>query len=165
MASILTLLRLLLSFPVAFLVLAEEYTLAFFFFLLGAITDWFDGNIARRNGDVSDFGKLLDPFADKVFVLLPLIALVDTGKVSSVPVILLTFRELSISFLRSLSVEKGYYMEASFLGKLKAFLEFVAVALILAGVGWGFYVLIGAVVLAYLSALDYLRKFVGHTSA
>ncbi|NPB08668.1 MAG: CDP-diacylglycerol--glycerol-3-phosphate 3-phosphatidyltransferase [Aquificae bacterium] len=164
MASILTVSRIFLSFPVVFLVLAEEYTAALVLFILGALTDWFDGNLARKNAAVSDFGKLLDPFADKVFVLLPLIALVDTGRVSSVPVILLTFRELSISFLRSLSVERGYYMEASFLGKLKAFSEFVAVALLLGGVELGLYVLFLAVVLAYVSALDYLRRFASYTA-
>ncbi|GAB6065528.1 CDP-diacylglycerol--glycerol-3-phosphate 3-phosphatidyltransferase [Aquifex pyrophilus] len=159
MENLLTFSRILLTFPVVFLILSENYELALTFYILGALTDWFDGNLARKNKKVSNIGKLLDPYADKVFVLLPLIALVETGKVKAIWVILLTFRELSISFLRSLAVEKGVYMEASLLGKLKAFFEFVSVILILAGVELGNELLILSVILAYLSAFEYIKSF------
>ncbi|HIQ48425.1 MAG TPA: CDP-diacylglycerol--glycerol-3-phosphate 3-phosphatidyltransferase, partial [Aquifex aeolicus] len=131
MEHLLTLTRIILSFPVVGLILTRQYEIAFVLYIIGALTDWFDGNLARKNNRVSNFGKLLDPYADKVFVILPLIALVDANRVDGLWVILLTFRELSISFLRSLAVEKGVYMEASLLGKIKALLEFIAVSLLL----------------------------------
>lgn len=159
MENFLSFFRILITFPVVFLILEKEFFLAFWLYLVGALTDWFDGNLARKNKRVSNFGKLLDPYADKVFVLLPLIALVEVKKVKAIWVILLTFRELSISFFRSVMVEKGIYMEASFTGKLKAFLEFSAISLILLGVELGNYLLILAVIFAYISAFGYLKRF------
>ncbi len=159
MENLLTLSRIILTFPVVLFILSGNYYLALFLYILGALTDWFDGNIARKNRKISNTGKLFDPYADKVFVLLPLIALVETGRVKSIWVILLTFRELSISFLRSLAVERGIYMEASLLGKLKAFFEFLSVILILAGFEFGNKLLILSVILAYLSALEYVKNF------
>ncbi|NPA32771.1 MAG: CDP-diacylglycerol--glycerol-3-phosphate 3-phosphatidyltransferase [Aquificae bacterium] len=155
---LLTLTRVLLSFPVSFLILSENYTPAFFLYVLGALTDWFDGNIARRSGSSSELGKLLDPYADKVFVLLPLVALLDRERVGGLLVILLVFRELSISFLRSVAVERGVVLDASLLGKAKAFTEFVAVSLLITGSRLGEFVLALSVVLAYLSGIDYARR-------
>jgi len=157
MEHLLTLTRIILSFPVVGLILTRQYEIAFVLYIIGALTDWFDGNLARKNNRVSNFGKLLDPYADKVFVILPLIALVDANRVDGLWVILLTFRELSISFLRSLAVEKGVYMEASLLGKIKALLEFIAVSLLLLGNPVGEYILILSIVFAYLSAYQYLK--------
>ena len=157
MEHLLTLTRIILSFPVVGLILTRQYEIAFVLYIIGALTDWFDGNLARKNNRVSNFGKLLDPYADKVFVILPLIALVDANRVDGLWVILLTFRELSISFLRSLAVEKGVYMEASLLGKIKALLEFIAVSLLLLGNPLGEYILILSIVFAYLSAYQYLK--------
>ncbi|RUM27859.1 MAG: CDP-diacylglycerol--glycerol-3-phosphate 3-phosphatidyltransferase, partial [Aquifex sp.] len=97
MENALSLFRVFVTFPVVFLILKEDFLAAFWVYLIGAVTDWFDGNLARRNKRVSSFGKLLDPYADKVFVLLPLIALIEVKKVNALWVILLTFRELSIS--------------------------------------------------------------------
>jgi len=159
MENALSFFRVLITFPVVFLILEREFFIAFWLYLIGALTDWFDGNLARKNRKVSNFGKLLDPYADKVFVLLPLIALIEVKKVNAIWVILLTFRELSISFFRSLMVEKGIYIEASFTGKIKAFLEFSAISLILLGLSAGNFVLMLAVIFAYISALGYLKKF------
>ncbi|RUM28889.1 MAG: CDP-diacylglycerol--glycerol-3-phosphate 3-phosphatidyltransferase [Aquifex sp.] len=159
MEHLLTLTRIVLSFPIVGLILTRQYEAAFILYIIGALTDWFDGNLARKNNRVSNFGKLLDPYADKVFVILPLIALVDVNRVDGIWVILLTFRELSISFLRSLAVEKGVYMEASLLGKIKALLEFIAVSLLLLGSPVGEYILILSIIFAYLSAYQYLRSY------
>ena len=162
MVNYLTWLRVFLAFPVVFFILEREFTVALVLYLLGALTDWLDGNLARRNNTVNNFGKLLDPYADKVFVLLPLIALVEVSKVKAIWVILLTFRELSISFLRSLAVEKGFYMEASSLGKVKTFLEFFSISLILAGFKLGEVLLGISVVFAYASGIDYLSKYLNY---
>ena len=159
MGNYLTWLRVFITFPVVLLILKKEFTAALVLYLVGALTDWLDGNLARKNNAVNNFGKLLDPYADKVFVLLPLIALIEVGKVKAIWVILLTFRELSISFLRSLAVEKGFYMEASPMGKVKTFLEFLSISLILAGFRTGETILEISVVFAYISGFDYLNKY------
>ncbi len=162
MVNYLTWFRVFITFPVVFFILRGDFFAALILYLIGALTDWLDGNLARRNGNESQFGKLLDPYADKVFVLLPLIALVEMGKVKALWVILLSFRELSISFLRSLAVEKGFYMESSPLGKVKTFLEFLGVSLILAGFKLGEIILGISVIFAYLSGLDYLKKYLNY---
>lgn len=162
MVNYLTWLRVFLAFVVAFFVLERKFGVALILSLVGALTDWLDGNLARKNNEVNNFGKLLDPYADKLLVLLPLIALVETGKVKAIWVILLTFRELSISFLRSLAVEKGFYMEASLLGKLKTLLEFLSVILILADLKLGEFLLGLSVVFAYISGFDYLNKYLNY---
>ncbi|WP_461829817.1 CDP-diacylglycerol--glycerol-3-phosphate 3-phosphatidyltransferase [Aquifex sp.] len=162
MVNYLTWFRVFVAFPVVFFILEGEFAVALALYLFGALTDWLDGNLARKNNEVNNFGKLLDPYADKVFVLLPLIALIEVGKVKAVWVILLTFRELSISFLRSLAVEKGFYMEASSLGKVKTFLEFLAISLILAGFKLGEVLLGISVVFAYISGFDYLNKYLNY---
>ena len=162
MVNYLSWLRVFLAFVVVFFILEREFGVALILFVVGALTDWLDGNLARKNSEVNNFGKLLDPYADKLLVLLPLIALIETGKVKAIWVILLTFRELSISFLRSLAVEKGFYMEASLLGKLKTFLEFLSVSLILAGIKLGEFLLGLSVVFAYISGFDYLYKYLNY---
>ena len=159
MSTYLSTLRLILTIPVVYLILSENFLYASFVFTLGAVTDWLDGNFARKNGTVSNFGKLFDPYVDKVFVILPLIALVEKNVVSSIPVILITFRELSISFFRSLAVERGVYIEASTLGKIKAFSEFLSIILLLTYPQAGKVILYVSVFLAYLSAIDYLKRY------
>ncbi len=162
MVNYLTWFRVFLAFPVVFFILEREFIVALALYLLGTLTDWLDGSLARKNNEVNNFGKLLDPYADKVFVLLPLIALVEVEKIKAVWVILLTFRELSISFLRSLAVEKGFYMEASFLGKVKTFLEFISINFILAGFMFGEILLGISVIFAYISGFDYLNKYLNY---
>jgi CDP-diacylglycerol--glycerol-3-phosphate 3-phosphatidyltransferase len=104
-------------------------------------------------------GVLLDPFVDKVFVLSCLSAYLYLGQVSPYAFVLLLIRELYISFLRSLAVEKGYLMSASSLGKLKTFVEFTSLVLLALGSPLGTPMLWFSVLLAYLSALDYTLNF------
>jgi len=132
--------------------------------VVGALTDLLDGRIARLNGDTSSLGKLLDPLADKIFILSSLIALIEVGKISSLPVILLMLRELSVSFVRSVAAGQGVVFEASTLGKFKTFLEFLAVALLLTDYAFGVHVLWVSVLVAYVSAYDYLRTYLRELS-
>jgi CDP-diacylglycerol--glycerol-3-phosphate 3-phosphatidyltransferase len=163
MANFMTFLRVLLVVPIVLSVLEENYTLALTLTLVGALSDLVDGRIARKQGG-NGIGKLLDPLADKVFVLSILIALVEVGRVSSIPVVLLLFRELGVSFLRSLSASQGILMGASGLGKLKTFLGFLSLMLIMSGFGLGNYVLWASVGLAYISFYDYARSYLKTSS-
>ncbi len=159
MANLITAFRLLLTLPIVILIKLELYALALPLIVLGAISDWFDGNFARKENKGSDLGKLLDPYVDKVFVLSILIALLEKGFVGSGVVILILFRELSISFFRSLAVQKGLIIEASNMGKIKTFLEFLAIIGLLMGLPLSSFILWLSVVFAYLSAYDYIKRY------
>jgi len=159
MANYITLLRFLLTFVAVYAILNSQNLLAFVVILLGAISDWLDGGLARIKNEVSKLGILLDPLVDKIFVISILSTYLYLQKVSIYAFILLVIRELYISFLRSLSVEKSYPMPASYLGKLKTAVEFITLILLALGSPMSGIFLWFAVVLAYISALDYTLKF------
>ncbi len=159
MANTITLFRLIVAFPVVLLILEGFYWTAFWLTLLAALSDAIDGRVARHTKDTSHLGKLIDPLADKIFVLSVLIALVDVGRVGSVPVVLLLFREMSITFLRSVGGDASASFGAHWHGKVKTILEFVAICLILLDIGLGNVVLWLSVLVAYISAYHYVRDF------
>jgi CDP-diacylglycerol--glycerol-3-phosphate 3-phosphatidyltransferase len=159
MANYITFFRFLLTFLAVPSILNQHHKLALLLILLGALSDWLDGGTARRRNEVSKLGVLLDPFVDKVFVLSCLSAYLYLGNISPYAFVLLLIRELYISFLRSLAVEKGYLMSASSLGKLKTFAEFTTLVLLAFGSSLGTPMLWFSVLLAYLSALDYTLNF------
>lgn len=159
MANALSLLRILLSLPTVLAIGNGQLQIALILVALGAFTDLLDGKVARANDEATNIGKLLDPLADKVFVLSALIALVEAGKVGSLPVVLLLLRELGVSFLRSVAVGHGIILEASLLGKIKTSLEFLALVLFLAEYPVGVHALWVCILLAYVSAYDYLRVY------
>lgn len=100
-------------------------------FIVAAFTDWLDGFLARRNNQVSDFGKLWDPIADKLLVLAALLLLMDWGKVGLIPVLIIEARELIIGGFRSLAASKGIVIAADKSGKLKTVVQFVAIIILL----------------------------------
>ncbi len=159
MANIFTLFRVVVSLPIVLLVLNGSYTLALALAIAGALSDLVDGKVARSTGEHNGFGKILDPIADKIFVLSSLIALVEVGRISSIPVVLLIFRELSISLLRNSLALQGTFMGASFLGKLKTFMEFLSVTLLIYGHWTGEVFLWVSVALAYISFYDYIKLY------
>lgn len=159
MANFLTLMRILLTLPLVVAIIQGKFELALAITVLGALSDLLDGKIARLSGEVTNLGKILDPLADKIFLLSALIALVEVGRVSSLPVILLLLRELSVSFMRSIAVGQGLIIEASLLGKLKTSLEFLTLLTLLFGNPYGTLLLWASVIFAYLSAYEYLRTY------
>ena len=127
-------------------------------------TDWFDGRIARRSGRTTSFGSLLDPVADKVLVLATLIVLLDQGVFPAWMVAAIVARELLVSGLRLAAIERGVVIAARDLGKLKTWSQALAAAaggLAAAGV-WSdsvsWWLLLVAVVLTWVSGLDYARS-------
>jgi CDP-diacylglycerol---glycerol-3-phosphate 3-phosphatidyltransferase len=132
-------------------------------FAVAMSTDWFDGRIARRRGYVSPLGSLLDPVADKLLVLSVLIVLIDQGVFPAWMVAAVVARELLVSGLRLAALERGVVLAARDLGKLKTWAQAIA-----AGVGglaaagaWddkvAWWALLVAVVLTWISGLDYAR--------
>lgn len=159
MANFLTFTRILLTLPLVVAIIQGKFEIALIIAIIGALSDMLDGKVARLNGEVTNLGKILDPLADKIFILSALIALVEVNRISSLPVILLLLRELSVSFMRSVAVGQGLIIEASLLGKLKTSLEFLTVILLLYNYPYGTVLLWASVIVAYISAYDYLRTY------
>ncbi|HET7567305.1 MAG TPA: CDP-diacylglycerol--glycerol-3-phosphate 3-phosphatidyltransferase [Gaiellaceae bacterium] len=133
-------------------------------FCVAMTTDWFDGRLARRHGHTSPIGSLLDPIADKVLVLAVLVMLVGEGVAPAWMVAAIVLREVLITGLRQAAIERGVVLAARDLGKLKTWAQAVAAALggFAAAGAWGdgvaWWSLLVAVVLTWLSGLDYARN-------
>ena len=105
---------------------------AFWSFVIAAVTDFFDGWIARRYDAVSTIGAILDPIADKVLVCGALIGLVALGaRDVALPAGLILFREFSVSALREVLAPRGLKLPVTFLAKTKTTLQLVALAMIM----------------------------------
>lgn len=134
-------------------------------FLAAALTDLLDGYLARRWGQVTTVGTLLDPIADKLLISAALISLVQIRLVPGWMVVVIIGREFAVSGLRSIAAAEGYTIQASELGKSKMVTQVLAVALVMVSVHWPSLKLISqiamwAVVLfGLVSAIDYFRKF------
>jgi CDP-diacylglycerol--glycerol-3-phosphate 3-phosphatidyltransferase len=90
-------------------------------FIVGEISDLLDGHIARSRNEVSDFGKLFDPFADTLVRVTYFLCFVVTGILPVIPFLIILYREFGILFVRILMMKKGVAMAARLGGKIKAF--------------------------------------------
>ncbi len=144
---------------------ARQVWLALAIFLAAALTDLLDGYLARRWGQITTVGTLLDPIADKLLISAALIALVQVHAVAGWVAILIVGREFAISGLRSIASSEGYIIQASDAGKTKMVLQVVAVALLLVAMEWPVLkpyadlTLFGVVASSLFSALLYFRQF------
>jgi CDP-diacylglycerol--glycerol-3-phosphate 3-phosphatidyltransferase len=140
--------------------------LAAFIFILAASTDGLDGYIARKRKQITNFGKIMYPLADKLLVTAALISLVQLGEISAWPAFIILGREFAITGLRSVAAAEGVVVAASPLGKIKTVTQIVAIALILLE---GFYIeyipfpvgnyfLYVALFFTLWSGLDYVKK-------
>lgn len=100
-------------------------------FALASITDFLDGQIARKYGLITSFGKFLDPIADKMLVNTVLILLVYSHQASVVAVLIMIARDLVVDGLRLSAASKGKVVSAGFPGKLKTVLQMIAIILLL----------------------------------
>ncbi len=114
---------------VFFLSVEWEYsaTIALAVFLVASFTDWLDGEIARRTNQVTDFGRLFDPLADKVLVSAGLIGLAARGLAPMWMVVIIIAREFLITGLRTLAAAKQRILAAERLGKHKTLTQMVVV--------------------------------------
>ncbi|MCW5968184.1 MAG: CDP-diacylglycerol--glycerol-3-phosphate 3-phosphatidyltransferase [Blastocatellales bacterium] len=100
-------------------------------FLLAAITDAMDGWLARRRGQVSRLGILLDPIADKLLISAAFISLVENQLAPAWAVVIIIGREFAVSGLRSIAATEGWTIPASRMGKFKMFMQVVTIALLI----------------------------------
>jgi CDP-diacylglycerol---glycerol-3-phosphate 3-phosphatidyltransferase len=96
-------------------------------FALAALTDGLDGYLARSRDAITTFGKLMDPIADKLLIVAALISLVSLGRLAGWVAMVIIAREFAVTALRSVAVEQGVVISASWLGKAKTILQVAAV--------------------------------------
>ena len=136
--------------------------IALVIFIIASLTDLLDGKIARKYNLVTNFGKFMDPLADKLFVCSALICLIELDKIPSWMVIVIIAREFIISGFRLVASDNGVVIAASYWGKFKTTFQMVAVCLLIADIAALTVVtqiiLWIAVVLTVVSLTDYLIK-------
>ena len=100
-------------------------------FVIAALTDLLDGYLARRRGQVTKLGRLLDPIADKLLVLSALIVLVQVDRVSALIAILIIAREVAVTGIRAIAAGEGIIISAEATGKYKMALQVIAIVLLI----------------------------------
>ena len=131
----LTLLR-ILAVPVVVVALLGETPngdeLAAAVFALAALTDGLDGYFARSRDAVTTFGKLMDPFADKLLIVAALVSLVSLDRLQAWVAMVIIAREIAVTGLRAIAAERGVVIAASWMGKVKTVLQIAAVIALIA---------------------------------
>ncbi len=131
-------------------------------FILASLTDLLDGKIARKYNLVTNFGKFMDPLADKLLVCSALICLVDLDRIPSWIVIIIIAREFVISGFRLIASDNGVVIAASYWGKFKTTFQMIMVCLMIADISRiaivTQVVMWIALVLTVISLIDYLWK-------
>ncbi|SHG93989.1 CDP-diacylglycerol--glycerol-3-phosphate 3-phosphatidyltransferase [Tepidibacter thalassicus] len=125
-------------------------------FALASITDFLDGYIARKYNLISDFGKFMDPLADKILVASALITMVELNLIPSWMVIIIISREFAVSILRAIASSNGIVIAASKWGKAKTISQIFAIMMILLKIPYSNIVLWIAVFLTIFSGYDYI---------
>ena len=131
----LTMLRIILvPFYIFFLLMPgipHHYLIALIIFGAASYTDHLDGKIARKYNMITDFGKFADPLADKILVLSALLCFVQLGLCDCVAVIILLFREFTVTSIRLIAAAKGKVVAANIWGKVKTVVQMVSLICIL----------------------------------
>lgn len=185
LANKLTLIRIVLV-PVFLVFIAYQdlpygSVIATLIFIIASVTDQLDGYIARSRNQVTNFGKFMDPLADKLLVTAALISLVELQLVPAWAAIVIIAREFAVSGLRTIAASEGKVIAASWWGKIKTVIQIIAIVLLLlqvniinspgikelvAGNGFlrTFFVYVPdiflylAVAITIISGIDYFRK-------
>lgn len=136
--------------------------IALVIFIIASLTDLIDGKIARKYNLVTNFGKFMDPLADKLLVCAALIALVEMGRIPSWAVIIIISREFIISGFRLIASDNNVVIAASYWGKFKTTFQMVMVCLMIANIPQlqllTDIVMWIALALTVISLIDYLVK-------
>lgn len=160
----LTLLRVFLI-PVFLVLLYVEFPfhmyVALGVFILASITDFVDGKIARSQNLVTDFGKFMDPLADKLLVMSAMLWFVEQGRMPAWCMLIVVAREFAVTALRLIAVDNGRVIAAAWSGKLKTFSTMIGICLMLLplNLGWVDTLCVVVIVLTTLySGLEYFLK-------
>ena len=100
-------------------------------FVVASVTDWFDGYLARKNNLVTNFGKFMDPLADKLLVCSAMICMIDLKRLPAWFVIIIIAREFIISGFRLIAAENGIVIAANYWGKFKTASQMIMIILLI----------------------------------
>jgi len=165
----LTILRTIMIFPFVFFLLTDaagtngKY-IACALFIIASFTDFLDGYIARKHDLVTNFGKFMDPLADKLLVSAALICLTATQSLPAWIVIIIISREFIISGFRLIASDNGIVIAASYWGKFKTFSQMVMIVLLILSIDHPVMSLLETIfiylslILTVISLIDYLAK-------
>ena len=161
----LTILRMIMIVPFVIVMLAGAAVpagkwIALALFIVASMTDFVDGYLARKYNLVTNFGKFMDPIADKLLVNSLFIILTGMGKIHWLVTVIMVGRDIIVDVIRLIMVERGTVIAASKLGKLKTVSQMVALILVLAlpGIGWVKYLTYVAAAVSLASGVDYFWK-------
>lgn len=139
-----------------------RFVIALILFIVASITDSLDGHIARKYNLITDFGKFMDPLADKMLVVSAMICLVSLGRIPAWVVIIIVAREFTISGFRLIAADKGVVIAASYWGKFKTVFQMIMVILMIADIPalsvLTQIVMWVALALTVISLIDYIYK-------
>jgi CDP-diacylglycerol--glycerol-3-phosphate 3-phosphatidyltransferase len=151
---------------VALMMTKDHMLIATVIFLAASLTDLLDGYLARKRGQVTTLGVLLDPLADKLLISSAFISLIQYDIVPAWMVVIIVGREFAVTGLRSIASTHGFAISASELGKIKMVAQVVAITLLILGhqevpafEPFGQFALYVVVLFAIVSAIDYFRTF------
>ena len=151
-----------------FFMLAPDMTginnyIAVAIFIVASLTDLLDGKIARKYNLVTNFGKFMDPLADKLLVCSAMICLIQTGQLAAWIVVIIIAREFIISGFRLIASDNGVVIAASYWGKFKTVSQMFMIIVLIADLG-GVFDIVGTVliwlslILTVVSLIDYIAK-------
>ena len=138
--------------------------LAVAIFIVASLTDMLDGKIARKYNLVTNFGKFMDPLADKLLVCSAMICLIQTGQLAAWIVVIIIAREFIISGFRLIASDNGVVIAASYWGKFKTTFQMLMVIVLILNIQNSFFQILGmiltyvALILTVVSLIDYIVK-------
>lgn len=133
-------------------------------FIVASLTDLLDGKIARKYNLVTNFGKFMDPLADKLLVCSAMICLIQTGQLAAWIVVIIIAREFIISGFRLIASDNGVVIAASYWGKFKTTFQMLMVIVLILNVQMPFFQILGkiltyaALILTVVSLIDYIVR-------
>ncbi|HAA47560.1 MAG TPA: CDP-diacylglycerol--glycerol-3-phosphate 3-phosphatidyltransferase [Synergistaceae bacterium] len=127
-------------------------------FIIAAATDTVDGYVARKHGMVTNFGKLVDPLADKILVTAALVSLVQLQRLPAWIVVVIVSREFFVTGLRMVAISEGEVIPASSLGKVKTVVQITAILLVIFNLPGGLLAMWVAMLVTVASGTDYFLK-------
>lgn len=163
----LTVFRMILIVPFVFVMLTDVCSssgkwIALAVFIIASLTDLLDGKIARKYNLVTNFGKFMDPLADKLLVCSAMICLVEMGRIPAWIVIIIISREFIISGFRLIASDNGVVIAAGYWGKFKTVFQMIMIILMIADIEainiLTQIIMWIALLLTIISLLDYLKK-------
>ena len=130
-------------------------------FIIASLTDMLDGYLARKNDQITAFGKFIDPLADKILAITALILFVESKILPAIPVIIVIYREFAVIGFRLVAANRGVTIAAGKTGKIKTALQFIGISMILISMGGNFNQLLNiGVITIYLSVVMTVVSFV-----